>query len=532
MKGLVCIAAAACMAFTSPVVVAQSASMSRSDVEQIQKLNYFYRFLNNNYVDDVALDEVVEQAIINTLSQLDPHSVYLTADEMTAAKESLNGEFSGIGVEYAVYRDTVIVVNTICGSPASAAGILPDDRIVSVDGESVVGISRADVPRRLRGERGSIVRLDVVRGGRHLPAFTLKRDNIPLNTVAASYRDGSIGYVRVDRFAHTTVSEFARAVSDLGAIKGLIVDLRGNGGGVLEAALGMAGMFLHDGAKIVSTSGRAGGDRHYRASGGGELTELPLAVLIDEESASASEIVAGALQDWDRAVVIGRPSFGKGLVQRQVEFGDGSAMRLTVARYRTPSGRIIQRPYRNGHSSEYYQSHYERYAFAADTVPVNDSLLFYTLKLGRKVYGGGGIAPDIIVEADTAAQTQYFHRLAASGAIGDYQLAYVASHRDSLLRRYPDLSDYDERFSLTDEDIADLIDMARERGAELDDVEYDTSKDLLALYVKALIAERIYPRGAFYYIYNRRYDNVYSEAVDIITRLCAGANSDMPICLP
>lgn len=532
MKTLLCIIAAASLAFASPTVAAQPAAMSRSDVEQIQKLNYFYRYLNNNYVDDVAMDELVEQAIVNTLSQLDPHSVYLTADEMTAARESMNGEFSGIGVEYAVYRDTVVVVNTVAGSPASAVGMLPDDRIVAVDGESIVGISRADVPRRLRGERGSTVRLDVVRGGRHLPAFTLKRDNIPLNTVSASYRDESIGYIRVDRFAHTTVRDFVGALLDLGALSGLIVDLRGNGGGVLEAALGIAEIFLPDGAEIVSTSGRAGGDRHYRASGGGELAELPLAVLIDEESASASEIVAGALQDWDRAVVIGRPSFGKGLVQRQVEFGDGSAMRLTVARYRTPSGRIIQRPYRNGHSSEYYQSHYERYAFAADSLPVNDSLSFHTLKLGRKVYGGGGIAPDIIVEPDTAARTQYFRRLAASGAITDYQLAYVASHRDSLLRQYPDLADYDEQFSLTDEDLSDLIGMARERGAELDDSEYETSKALIALYVKALIAERIYPRGAFYYIYNRRYDNVYPEAVDIITRWSAEPWCDGTICLP
>lgn len=530
MKRLLCIIAA-CLVSVSPAAVAQSPAMSRSDIGQIQKLNYFYRYLLNNYVDAIALDEVVERAIINTLSELDPHSVYLTADEMKAVNESMNGEFGGIGVEYAIYRDTVIVVNTVAGSPASAVGMQPDDRIVAVDGESIVGISRVDVPRRLRGERGSIVRLDVVRGGRYLPAFTLKRDNIPLNTVSASYRDGSIGYVRIDRFAHTTVSEFARAVSDLGAIEGLIVDLRGNGGGVLEAALGIAEMFLPDGAEIVSTSGRAGGDRHYKASGGGRLSELPLAVLIDEESASASEIVAGALQDWDRAVVIGRPSFGKGLVQRQVEFGDGSAMRLTVARYRTPSGRIIQRPYRNGHSSEYYQSHYERYAHEADSVPVNDSLLFHTLKLGREVYGGGGIAPDAIVEPDTALRMQYFRRLIASGAIGDYQLAYVASHRDSLLRRYPALADYDERFSLSEEDISDMIDMARERGAELDDSEYDASKDAIALYVKALIAERIYPRGAFYYIYNRRYDNVYSEAVDIITRWCAAPRRDCTIYL-
>lgn len=519
MKRLFGIAVTLTLALISPIALAQSKSPSRGDIEQIQKLNYFYRFLLNSYVDDIALDEVVERSIINTLSELDPHSVYLSAEEMKSVNESMQGEFCGIGVEYALYRDTVIVVNTVAGSPASNAGMTANDRIVAVDGESIIGISRADVPRLLRGERGSTVRLDIVRDGRHLPAFTLKRDNIPLHTVSAAYTDNRIGYIRIDRFAHTTVGEFARAISDLGKIKGLILDLRGNGGGLLEAAIGVAEMFLPDGAEIVSTSGRGGNDKHYKASGGGRLAQLPLAVLIDEESASASEIVAGALQDWDRAVVIGRPSFGKGLVQRQVEFGDGSAMRLTVARYKTPSGRIIQRPYRNGHSSEYYRSHYERYTtHAADSVPANDSLLFRTLKSGRKVYGGGGITPDIIVVSDTTVLTPYFSRLITSGAIADYQLAYVSSHRDSLLKRYPTVAKYDESFELSDDDLSDLIDMARQRGAELNDEGYAASKDAVALYVKALIAERIYSHGAFYYIHNRRQDNLYTKAVDLIDR--------------
>lgn len=503
----------------SSQAVAQSTTMSRDDIGQIQKLNYFYRFLLNNYVDDIALDEIVERAIVNTLSELDPHSVYITAEEMQSINESMSGEFCGIGVEYDIYRDTVIVVNTVAGSPAAAAGLSANDRIVAVDGQEIIGISRAEVPRLLRGKRGSTVRLDIVRHGRLLPKVVLKRDNIPMNSVSASYVDRSIGYIRIDRFAHKTAGKVTQALSALGAIKGLILDLRGNGGGVLEAALEIAEMFLPDGAEIVSTSGRATAEKHYYASGGGELSRLPLVVLIDEESASASEIVTGVLQDWDRAVVVGRPSFGKGLVQRQVEFGDGSAMRLTVARYKTPSGRIIQRPYRNGHSDEYYLSHYERYTRqTADSIPENDSLLFHTLKSGRKIYGGGGIRPDIIIDSDTAAANGYLRKLIASGAIRDYQLAYATSHRDSLLHHYPTLADYDKQFSLSDDDIADLIDMARRRGAELTDEEYDTSKDLAALYVKALVAERIYPHGAFHYIYNRHRDNAYPLAVDIIDR--------------
>lgn len=518
MKRLLAAALAVCMAALPAVAFAQSPARSRGDIGQMQKLNYFYRFLTTNYVDDIALDEVVERSIINTLSELDPHSVYLTAEEMVSVRESMNGAFGGIGIEFAVYRDTVIVVNTVAGSPAAHAGVLPDDRIVAVDGESIIGISRDEVPRLLRGERGSEVRLDVVRRGGQIPAFDLKRDNIPLPTITASYVDGQTGYVRIDRFAHTTAAEFARAVSGLGKIEGLILDLRGNGGGVMEAAVSVAEMFLQPGAEIVSTSGHGGAEQHYASSGKGALADLPLVVLIDEESASASEIVAGALQDWDRAVVIGRRSFGKGLVQRQVEFGDGSAMRLTVARYKTPSGRIIQRPYRNGHSSEYYRSHFERYMNSADSVPANDSLLFRTLKSGRKVYGGGGITPDIIVAVDTTVSTKCMRQMIASGATGDYLLSYVVSHRDSLLGLYPALDDYDAAFSLSDDDLADLVHLAKERGAEIDDDQYEASKETLAIYVKALVAERIYPHGAFYYINNRRRDNVYAEAVGIIDR--------------
>ncbi|MDE6140233.1 MAG: PDZ domain-containing protein [Alistipes sp.] len=518
MKRLLGIAVAIGWVSVLSTVCAQTGTNLRRDAEQIQKLNYFYRFLIGNYVDDIAVDEVVERSIINTLSELDPHSVYLTAEEMASVRESMSGVFGGIGVEYAVYRDTVIVVNTVAGSPASKAGMMPDDRIVAVDGESIIGISRADVPGLLRGECGSTLRLDVMRKGVLLPALELKRDNIPLPAISASYVDESVGYVRVGRFSHTTAMEFAHAIAEMGTIKGLILDLRGNGGGVMEAAVSMTEMFLQAGNVIVSTSGHAGAEKHYAASSTGALSSVPLAVLIDEESASASEIVAGALQDWDRAVVIGRQSFGKGLVQRQVEFGDGSAMRLTVARYKTPSGRIIQRPYRNGHSSEYYRSHLERYMGAADSVQTNDSLLFHTLRSGRKVYGGGGITPDVIIKADTAFWPKCLRQLAASETIADYVLSYVVSHRGELLERYPTLDEYDAAFSLSDADLADIAYLARERGAEIDDAEYDASKTTVDLYVKALIAERIYPHGAFFYICNRRRDKAYAQALDIVNR--------------
>lgn len=505
-----------CIISFATAAEAQTGRLSKDDMQQMQKLNYFYRFLADYYVEELGLDRIVESAIVNTLSELDPHSTYITAEEANAVRESLDGEFCGIGIEYAVYRDTLVVVGTVSGSPASEAGMMSDDRIVAVDGESVIGIDRADVPRLLRGERGSKVSVDVVRRSSAPRSYTLIRDNIPLRSISSAYRDDDgIGYVKVGRFAKTTGEEFSRAVKSLGDIDGLILDLRGNGGGVLEQALAVAGNFLPAGALIVSTSGRGVGDKSYCAPKSGPLAEMPLVVLIDEESASASEIVAGAMQDWDRAVLIGRPSFGKGLVQRQVEFGDGSAMRLTVARYKTPSGRIIQRPYRNGHSSEYYRSHIERYRHA-DSLPRNDSLLYRTLKNNREVYGGGGIFPDIPIAADTVGLSDCMVRLVSSGTTGEYALSYATEHRDSLTALYPAVGDYDSSFDLPEDMAAELIATAAAHGMELDADAYSSEKESIEIYVKALIAERIYFDGAFHYVYNRHRDNAYAEAVRVL----------------
>ena len=357
--------------------------------QQLRKLMQVYRYLNGLYVDEVEMGPLVESAIEGMLEELDPHSAYIGAEDMKGVQESFDGEFSGIGIEFNVLRDTVIVVNTIVGGPAERVGVMPNDRIVRIDTLDAVGFKQTDVPKHLRGKTGTRVEIDVVRHGEPAPLhFVIVRDKIPLNTVDAAYMaaDG-VGYIKVNRFGRTTMSEFREAFDKLGRPQSLILDLRGNGGGLLEQAVEMAGFFLPRGALVVSTEGRAVPPMSLRNPHDGEAPDGPLAVLIDENSASASEIVAGAVQDWDRGVVVGRPSFGKGLVQRQIGLGDGSAVRITVARYHTPSGRVIQRPYEKGKRREYYLDHLRRYNDA-----VRDSLdagapEYRTLRTGLTALG-------------------------------------------------------------------------------------------------------------------------------------------------
>ena len=339
------------------------AAQETGAAQQLRKLMQVYRYLDGLYVDEVEMGPLVESAIEGMLEELDPHSAYIGAEDMKGVQESFDGEFSGIGIEFNVLRDTVIVVNTIVGGPAERVGVMPNDRIVRIDTLDAVGFKQTDVPKHLRGKTGTRVEIDVVRHGEPAPLhFVIVRDKIPLNTVDAAYMaaDG-VGYIKVNRFGRTTMSEFREAFDKLGRPESLILDLRGNGGGLLEQAVEMAGFFLPRGALVVSTEGRAVPPMSLRNPHDGEAPDGPLAVLIDENSASASEIVAGAVQDWDRGVVVGRPSFGKGLVQRQIGLGDGSAVRITVARYHTPSGRVIQRPYEKGKRREYYLDHLRRY---------------------------------------------------------------------------------------------------------------------------------------------------------------------------
>ena len=463
------------------------AAQNEDDARQFQKLAQVFRYLSGLYVDEVEMKPVVEGAITGMLEELDPHSAYIGAEEMKGVQESFDGEFSGIGVEFNVLRDTVIVVNTIAGGPAERVGVRANDRIVRIDTLDVVGMSRTDVPKHLRGKTGTKVGIDVVRHG--TPGrlhFVIVRDKIPLNTVDASYLAG----------------------------EGL--DLRGNGGGLLEQAIGMAGFFLPRGAVIVSTEGRAVPASSFRAQTNGEDLKGRLVVLIDESSASASEIVAGAVQDWDRGVVVGRPSFGKGLVQRQIGLSDGSAVRITVARYHTPSGRVIQRPYEKGKRREYYLDHLRRYDDAARDSLDAAAPAYRTLRTGRTVYGGGGIRPDILVEADTAGFSNYYGELIRRGIVADFVGDWLDGSRDSLSRRYASFEAFDAGYTPSDEVLERLTALGESRGVKFDAEGFAVSEPLVRMQLKALAAQRLFGTGAYFRVINPAASPAYARAVAIL----------------
>ena len=485
---------------------------------QLQKLVQAYRYVDAAYVDSLDTAPLVEEAIRGMLTRLDPHSAYLSADEMKGVDESFDGSFSGIGIEFNVLGDTIVVVNTIAGGPSATVGLLPGDRIVAIDGQRAVGLRRAEVPGRLRGPSGTQVRLEVMRHAAKEPlAFTVTRGEIPLHTVDAAYKaDRSTGYIKVNRFGRTTMQEFVEAFRGMKGVRSLILDLRGNGGGMLDQAVAMANFFLPRGSRIVSTEGRAVPPRAYTAPVDGAFLDGPVAVLIDENSASASEIVAGALQDWDRAVIVGRPSFGKGLVQRQFRLEDGSAIRVTVARYHTPSGRVIQRPYENGHSEEYYAAHRERLTGEQTDSVEAAAPRFETLRSHRPVYGGGGIRPDVRVEADTVGQTDYWLALMRHGVVNELVLRYLDRERPQLTARYPDFGRFEAEFAVTPELMDELASLAAARGIEPAGDEAAQSEALLKLQIRALVAERLFPREGFYRVMNAAEGSMFRRAVGLL----------------
>ena len=486
--------------------------------EQLQKLNRFYRYLNGMYVDDVEMKPLVENAIRGMLSELDPHSVYLDAEEMRAQTEAFDGGFSGIGIEYNILNDSIIVVNTVVKGPAETVGLRPNDRIVVIDGENAVGLKRSDVPSRLRGPRGSKVKIGVARRGvPEVLNFDITRDNIPLNTVDAAFKiDDRTGYIKVNRFGRTTMREFREAMAKMDGIESLILDLSGNGGGLLDQAVEMAGYFLPEGALVVSTEGRAVSPERYASPRGGEF-DGRVAVLINENSASASEIVAGALQDWDRAVIVGRDSFGKGLVQRQVAMGDGSAVRITVARYHTPTGRVIQRPYEKGHKEEYYESFVNRLrGEKVDSAATAERPLYETIRSHRKVYGGGGIEPDIRIETDTTDISDYMMKVMAQGVYNDFIMTYMDRNRERLAAEYPDFGEFDAGFAFGDDDMKRLTDMAAEKGVEFDEEQFARSRSLMENQLTALVAQRLYTSSEFYRYLNPRENKYFIRALQVV----------------
>lgn len=505
-------------AFISALFVLPLAAQDAGAVRQLQKLTQVYRYLDGLYVDEVDMQPLVESAISGMLEELDPHSAYIGADEMKGVQESFEGEFSGIGVEFNILRDTVIVVNTIVGGPAERVGVQPNDRIVRIDTLDAVGFKQTDVPKYLRGKTGTKVEIDVVRQGEPEPLhFVIVRDKIPLNTVDAAYMaaDG-VGYIKVNRFGRTTMPEFREAYRKLGKPGALILDLRGNGGGLLDQAVEMAGFFLPRGALIVSTEGRAVPPMSFSAPVNGDDLEGRLVVLIDENSASASEIVAGAVQDWDRGIVVGRPSFGKGLVQRQIGLGDGSAVRITVARYHTPSGRVIQRPYEKGNRREYYLDHLRRYDDRTRDSLDAGAPAYRTLRTGRTVYGGGGIRPDVVVAPDTAGYSDYYARLIRQGVVADFVNDWLDRARDSLSRRYADFEAFDAGFAPSDSLLGRLTAEGERRGVAFDAAGFAASAPVVRIQLKALAAQRMFGPAAYFRVVNPSLNAAYIRATEIL----------------
>lgn len=492
--------------------------------EGMRKLSLADFAITNLYVDEVDENKLVEDAIRGMLDKLDPHSTYTTAEETKEMNEPLQGNFSGIGIQFNMNKDTLYVIQTIVGGPSEKVGILAGDRIVSVNDTVIAGVKmkNTDIMKRLRGEKGTVVRVNVLRKGVKEPIeFRIVRDKIPIYSIDASYMvDKETGYIRVSRFAATTDQEFADALKALKkkGMKNLIVDLQGNGGGYLVSAIGMADEFLDDEQSIVYTEGRRSPRDDAFATRQGLFQKGKLVLLVDESSASASEILSGAVQDWDRGVIVGRRTFGKGLVQRPIPFPDGSMIRLTVARYYTPAGRSIQKPYDKGHEA-YERELLDRFNHGeliyTDSIHFPDSLQFQTLKSKRTVYGGGGIMPDVFVPLDTTIYTDFHRDLLAKGVLNQYPINYLDEHRKELTGQYKNVEQFAEGFTVTDEMLVGLLKMGEAEQVKYNEEQYRKSRSLIALQVKALIARDMFDTAAYFRIMNPENPS-FVKAMEII----------------
>lgn len=502
-------------------LLAQSSDQAK--VDAIRKMDALLTVINYAYVDKINDEKMMEDAIVGMLKELDPHSVYIPKEELEKMNEPLEGNFEGVGIQFNIFKDTLLVVSPISGGPSEKLGILSGDKIIKIDGENVagVGLKNSDVQKKLRGEKGTIVNVEIKRGrADELISFDIKRDEIPIYSIDASYlATPQTAYIKINRFARNTVDEFHLAIDSLkkqGA-ENLILDLRGNGGGYLQTAYLLADEFLEQGKMIVYTQGDKQRREEYKATSRGDFEKGKLIVLIDEGSASASEIVSGAVQDWDRGMIIGRRSFGKGLVQKPFPLPDGSAVRLTTARYYTPTGRSIQRPYDEG-KDDYYKEIERRYKsgqlVSAENISFPDSLKYYTPNK-RVVYGGGGIMPDIFVPLDTTTATEYYRDLVRSGAFNEFLLNYLDKNRKELTKSYPYFSDYKKSFVLTEDFMQDFIDFGEKKKVLMVEEDYLSSERIIKLQLKALLARNLYNSSAYFEIINELNDS-YLEALNVI----------------
>lgn len=497
---------------------------SRNGYYQPNKISRILNYIKVNYVDSVNENKLIEAAIPTILEELDPHSVYIPAEDLQNVSEPLEGNFEGIGIQFNMQKDTIIVVSTISGGPSEMVGIQPGDRIIKVNDTTVAGVDMGSskVVNMLKGERGTEVNVSVKRNNHdELLDFTITRDKIPLYSVDISYMiDDSTGYIKVNRFAKTTNEEFVKGLKKLKQqnAKKVIVDLRNNNGGYMTAATNIADQFLKDGELIVYTEGRATPKEETYATSKGIGHDLDVAVLIDEWSASASEILAGAIQDNDRGIIVGRRSFGKGLVQEQTVLPDGSALRLTVARYHTPTGRSIQKPYKNGQEN-YYNDLNKRFEqgefFSADSIDMADSLKYHTPK-GDIVYGGGGIMPDFFVPVDTTYHSDFYSEVTRKGLIYQFSFNYADSHRQTL-NQYQNVSEL-ERYLDSQNIYKQFIEFAENNNINPDKTSgIEKSKKVILTTVKANIARNIMNDEGYYPVL-RKIDNTLQKATELLQK--------------
>lgn len=516
--------------FTLIAICATSLYAQLESFTPAGKLNYAEKIINNYYVDDVDENKIVEAAIKSMLEELDPHSSYSNAEETKELNEPLEGNFSGIGISFNMNKDTLYVISTVSGGPSEKVGIIAGDRIIAVNDTSIAGkkMKNSEIMKKLRGPKGTQVDVTVLRrnsGAVDTIDFRITRADIPIYSVDAAYMvDPKTGYIRVNKFAAETSNEFNSAIKDLKkqGMEQLILDLVDNGGGYLNAAVEMVSELLEPGMDVVYTEGRSQPRYDFKAKPNSSkplFKDGRLVVMVNQYSASASEITSGAIQDWDRGVIVGRRTFGKGLVQRPVPFPDGSMMRLTTAHYYTPTGRDIQKPYVKGASDEYRKDIIDRYnsgeLMHADSIKYIDSLKVETLRSHRIIYGGGGISPDVFVPLDTADYTKYYRDVVAKGALSQYVIKYIDQNRKELLNKYKTDTDYVKNFKVTSDMLKDLFDIAAKEGVEFNEEQAKQSDPLFKMIVKALIGRDIYDQATYFKVFNQ-YDPIFKEALRII----------------
>ncbi|AEA45616.1 S41 family peptidase [Fluviicola taffensis] len=490
-----------------------------------QRLDEIFMYINKLYVDPVNDKELMDAAIISMLEKLDPHTVYIPKDEVEAANVAIDGSFVGIGVRFQILKDTLMVVETIAGGPSEKLGIRAGDKIVMIDGQNVagIGLKNTQVREKLLGEAGTKVRVDILRKAQKKQInYVITRDKVPVNSVDCAYLvTPKIGYLKLTSFSRTSHDEIKKGLEKLKAqgMESLILDLQGNGGGLLYAAQLIADELLSDDKLIVYSEGRSQPRQDLNAGRSGSWEKGKVVILIDDNSASASEILSGAVQDWDRGLIVGRRSYGKGLVQRPIDLSDGSQMRLTIARYFTPSGRFIQRSYENidDYKNEYMRRFMHGEFSHIDSIKLPDSLKFETRITKRPVYGGGGIMPDFFVPIDTSEITDLYRKVVQNGSYGSFPLSFVDKNRDELNKKYESIDQFITNFKVDKKLMDEFFDFVKKENKDFEfkEDEYKISKEIMELRLKATIANDLFGIEAFYKIYNQK-NEILQKAIQLL----------------